>query len=89
MITVKQKFIELEDLIHDIDEKHKLDEGLLRSMFEYMARIDNKTDVEFNLISRLSKRLDLLWLTKKNTWKEAVAGHEKLQAKKPSVEIQY
>ena len=60
MITVKQKFIELEDLIHDIDEKHKLDEGLLRSMFEYMARIDNKTDVEFNLISRLSKRLDLL-----------------------------
>jgi hypothetical protein len=60
MTTVKEKFIELESLIDEIDEKHKLDEGLLRSMFEYLVKVDDKCEQEFNLISKLTKRLDLL-----------------------------
>ncbi len=60
MPTVKEKFVELESLIKEIDEKHKLDDELLRSIFEYLVEVDFKGEREFSLISKLTKRLDLL-----------------------------
>tara|TARA_R110002124_G_C8724082_1_gene495980 strand:+ start:266 stop:448 length:183 start_codon:yes stop_codon:yes gene_type:complete len=60
MTPLKEKLAELEAVIDSINQKHKEDNDLLRSMFEYLVLIGNKSEKEFDIISKITTRLDIL-----------------------------